>query len=33
MSSAVQSEILLSTMLNSVTEAAMALDPQYNVFL
>jgi rsbT co-antagonist protein RsbR len=31
MSSMVQSEILLSTMLNSVTEAAMALDPQYNV--
>ncbi|WP_102262472.1 STAS domain-containing protein [Mesobacillus jeotgali] len=31
MSSAVQSEILLSTMLNSVTEAAMALDPQHNV--
>lgn len=31
MSSVVQSEILLSTMLNSVTEAAMALDPQYNV--
>ncbi|GAM12457.1 STAS domain-containing protein [Mesobacillus selenatarsenatis] len=31
MSNEVQSEILLSTMLNSVTEAAMALDPQYNV--
>ena len=31
MSSAVQSEILLSTMLNSVTEAAMALDPHHNV--
>jgi rsbT co-antagonist protein RsbR len=31
MSSVVQSEILLSTMLNSVTEAAMALDTQYNV--
>ncbi|MBT2663161.1 STAS domain-containing protein [Bacillus sp. ISL-45] len=31
MSSVVQSEIFLSTMLNSVTEAAMALDPQYNV--
>lgn len=31
MSSGVQSETLLSTMLNSVTEAAMALDPQHNV--
>ncbi|WLR57416.1 PAS domain-containing protein [Mesobacillus subterraneus] len=31
MSSTVQSEILLSKMLNSVSEAAMAIDSQYNV--
>lgn len=31
MSNVLQSEILLSTILNSVTEAAMALDSQYNV--
>lgn len=31
MSNMVQSDLLLSTILNSVTEAAMVLDPQYKV--